>query len=306
MDEKDQVWVNALSKCSETNVCNKPVDGKILLKDNDLLEIGQRKFIFHANNIPEKLPGSAAKGTKGKDAADVGKVKTPLKENNTPVLKPAAVRSSCFTSTPTKGLSCADVAAAASATKAVALAPTDENAILEEGTPSGKPISAPDAILTPCATPVLKPTPKVATAVTPKITSSVLKPTAASSAKSAGNAHFLYYLVHNCFSFRSLIQENAAKPTTPKTTMSPAATVSKGTPVSAGSEKRSRASLGGKTPTVTMTCRCEALDMLDGYESIEASFNDQNVSLNTSSGENLLSSFLDILAYHLKYAFSLT
>ncbi len=88
--------------------------------------------------------------------------------------------------------------------------------------------------------------------------------------------------------------------------MSPAATVSKGTPVSAGSQKPSRASLGGKTPTVTMTCRCEALDMLDGYESIEASFNDQNVSLNTSSGENLLSSFLDILAYRRKYSFSRT
>jgi pSer/pThr/pTyr-binding forkhead associated (FHA) protein len=204
VDEKDQVWVNSLSKSSDTNVCNKPVDGKILLKDNDLLEIGQRKFIFHANNIPEKLPGSAAKGTNGKDAADVGKVKTPLKESNTPVIKPAAVRPPRpvgFTSTPTKGLSRAEVAAAVGATKAVALAPPDENAILEEGTPSAKPISAPDAIPTPCATPVLKPIPKVATAVTPKITSSVLKPTAASAAKSAGKAHFLYYLVHYCFSF---------------------------------------------------------------------------------------------------------
>jgi pSer/pThr/pTyr-binding forkhead associated (FHA) protein len=76
VDEKDQVWVNSLSKTSDTNVCNKPVDGKILLKHNDLLEIGQRKFIFHANNIPEKLPGSASKGTNGKDAADVGKVQT--------------------------------------------------------------------------------------------------------------------------------------------------------------------------------------------------------------------------------------
>jgi hypothetical protein len=36
--------------------------------------------------------GSAAKGTDGKDAADVGKVKTPFKEKNTPVTKPAAGR----------------------------------------------------------------------------------------------------------------------------------------------------------------------------------------------------------------------
>jgi hypothetical protein len=35
-------------------VDNKPVVDKILLKDNDLIEIGQRKFIFHSLE-----PGSA-------------------------------------------------------------------------------------------------------------------------------------------------------------------------------------------------------------------------------------------------------
>ena len=38
---------------------------------------------------------------------------------------------------------------------------------------------------------------------------------------------------------------------------------------------------------MTMTCRCEALDMLDNYnESVEKSFNDQDVSLNTSSDKS--------------------
>lgn len=37
---------------------NKRVDDKILLKDNDLIEIGQRKFIFHSLS-PESAPGSA-------------------------------------------------------------------------------------------------------------------------------------------------------------------------------------------------------------------------------------------------------
>ena len=49
-----QVWVNALSHTSDTNVDHKPVVDKILLKDNDLIEIGQRKFIFHSLE-----PGSA-------------------------------------------------------------------------------------------------------------------------------------------------------------------------------------------------------------------------------------------------------
>ena len=51
-----QVWVNALSKSSDTNVAKKPVAGKILLQDNDLIEIGQRQFIFHRNF---DAPGSA-------------------------------------------------------------------------------------------------------------------------------------------------------------------------------------------------------------------------------------------------------
>ena len=56
VDEKDQVWVNALSTSSDTNVAKKPVAGKILLQDNDLIEIGQRQFIFHRNF---DAPGSA-------------------------------------------------------------------------------------------------------------------------------------------------------------------------------------------------------------------------------------------------------
>lgn len=53
-----QVWVNAMSKTSDTNVDRKRVDGKILLKDNDLIEIGQRQFIFHSLH-PDAAPGSA-------------------------------------------------------------------------------------------------------------------------------------------------------------------------------------------------------------------------------------------------------
>ena len=53
-----QVWVNALSNTSDTNVDRKRVDGKILLKDNDLIEIGQRQFIFHSLH-PDAAPGSA-------------------------------------------------------------------------------------------------------------------------------------------------------------------------------------------------------------------------------------------------------
>ena len=53
------MWVNALSSTSDTNVANKRVDGKILLQDDDLIEIGQRKFIFHALAGSDKIPGSA-------------------------------------------------------------------------------------------------------------------------------------------------------------------------------------------------------------------------------------------------------
>ena len=48
--------MNALSKSSDTNVAKKPVAGKILLQDNDLIEIGQRQLIFHRNF---DAPGSA-------------------------------------------------------------------------------------------------------------------------------------------------------------------------------------------------------------------------------------------------------
>jgi len=54
-----QVWVNALSTTSDTNVSKKRVDGKILLQDDDLIEIGQRQFIFHSLFPIEKAPGSA-------------------------------------------------------------------------------------------------------------------------------------------------------------------------------------------------------------------------------------------------------
>ena len=53
-----QVWVNVLSHTSDTMVDGERVEDKILLKDNDLIEIGQRKFIFHSLN-PEAGPGSA-------------------------------------------------------------------------------------------------------------------------------------------------------------------------------------------------------------------------------------------------------
>jgi len=51
--------VNALSTTSDTNVSKKRVDGKILLQDDDLIEIGQRQFIFHSLFPNEKAPGSA-------------------------------------------------------------------------------------------------------------------------------------------------------------------------------------------------------------------------------------------------------
>lgn len=40
--------MNALSHKSDTTVDNKRVDDQIQLKDNNLIEIGQRKFIFHS------------------------------------------------------------------------------------------------------------------------------------------------------------------------------------------------------------------------------------------------------------------
>lgn len=51
--------MNALSQSSDTSVDNKRVNGKILLQDNDLIEIGQRAFIFHALESSDKVPGSA-------------------------------------------------------------------------------------------------------------------------------------------------------------------------------------------------------------------------------------------------------
>jgi pSer/pThr/pTyr-binding forkhead associated (FHA) protein len=46
-----------MSKTSDTTVDRKRVDGRILLKDNDLIEIGQRQFIFHS--LFPDAPGSA-------------------------------------------------------------------------------------------------------------------------------------------------------------------------------------------------------------------------------------------------------
>ena len=49
-----QVWVNSLSKSLDTVVAQKRVSGKILLQDNDRIEIGERQFIFHKDyNAPE-------------------------------------------------------------------------------------------------------------------------------------------------------------------------------------------------------------------------------------------------------------
>ena len=63
--------MNALSKSSDTNVAKKPVAGKILLQDNDLIEIGQRQFIFHRHF---DAPGLAKGQSKDEDARG----KTPL------------------------------------------------------------------------------------------------------------------------------------------------------------------------------------------------------------------------------------
>ena len=156
--------------------------------------------------------------------------------------QPAAIRArpANFTSTPTKGISKEAVAAALKAP--APLPPTDEN----EG-PST--LGAPAAVGS-----VVKPTPKLATgSAAPRPASSLTKPTAASAAKSAAKA---------VTTPRALA--SAAKPT-PKATPGSAASVS----------QTDRASLGGRTPTATMTCRVEALDMLE--QGNEASLNASGV-----------------------------
>ena len=201
----------------------------------------------------------------------------PLREQPAAVRPPRPVG---FTSTPTKGLSRAEVAAALSG-KGTSLPATDENAGPDSSTPAAssraKTATHPKVATPKAAVPVQRPTPKVATATgpstnTPKPASTVTKPTAASAAKSAAKVA------------TPKVQTPAAKLVTLAAT--PAATVSscaKCTP----SSSKSRSSLGGRTPTVTMTCRCEALDMLDNYsESVEASFNDKDVSLNTSNDKS--------------------
>lgn len=54
-----QVWVNALSSTSDTLVAKKRVAERISLKDGDLIEIGQRQFIFHSLFEKKGAPGSA-------------------------------------------------------------------------------------------------------------------------------------------------------------------------------------------------------------------------------------------------------
>ena len=51
-----QAWLNVLSQSSETRVCSKAVDGQIRLNDNDVVEIGTRKFLFHVTNQPATPP----------------------------------------------------------------------------------------------------------------------------------------------------------------------------------------------------------------------------------------------------------
>ncbi len=177
--------------------------------------------------------------------------------------QPAALRPgrpAGFTNEPTKEISRAAVAAALAGANGGAAATTDENV-------------APSA--TPASGSVVRPTPKVAVPSvsashhTPKPPlSSLTRPTAASAAKSTSKAAATPRAAASC-----------SKP--PAGT---AGSCSKCTPKSAGAKTATRTSLGGRTPTVTMTCRCEALDMLDDKqgETLEASFNDGDVSLNTS------------------------
>ena len=169
----------------------------------------------------------------GKSKDEDAKGKTPLQQNNTPgVVRPAAIRPrpAGFTSTPTKMVSLKDVQNAL-ASKSV----TDENqasgkAAPKEATPKAHPA-------------VVKPTAKLAT------------PT--SAAKLAGSM---------TKSAQSSATKIATKPTTPRTApVSPglAKAAAPGAKMTPASAKSSRVSLSGKTPTATMTCRVEALDMFE-------------------------------------------
>ena len=175
-----------------------------------------------------------------------------------------------FTNEPTREITRAAISAALGGMKGTVAVTIDEN------------MAPSDTSATPKASGgVVKPTPKVAvppvsaSTNTPKPPLSVSRPTAASAAKSAAKA---------AGTPRAAASSSKAAMADAAT---PAASCSKGTPNSAGAKTATRSSLGGKTPTVTMTCRCEALDMLEEYgESIERSFNDGNVSLNASQDKS--------------------
>ena len=47
VEESGQVWVNAVDGALKTIVSDEYVQGKVQLKDKDVLEIGGRKFTFH-------------------------------------------------------------------------------------------------------------------------------------------------------------------------------------------------------------------------------------------------------------------
>jgi hypothetical protein len=175
-----------------------------------------------------------------------------------------------FTNEPTREITRAAISAALGGIKAAVAATIDEN------------VAPSDTSDTPKASRgVVKPTPKVAVPPvsasinTPKPPLSISRPTAASAAKSAAKADSTPRAAAS--SSKAAMADAAT----------PAASCTKGTPNSAGAKTAKRSSLGGKTPTVTMTCRCEALDMLEEYgESIERSFQDGNVSLNASQDKS--------------------
>jgi hypothetical protein len=109
---------------------------------------------------------------------------------------------------------------------------------------------------------VIKPTPKLANgSAAPRPASSLTKPTAASAAKSA------------------------AKVATPRAAASAAKPTPKATPVSAVS-KADRASLDGRTPTATMTCRVEALDMLAQGEATPNASSDKSSEMEMETSQH--------------------
>ena len=157
------------------------------------------------------------------------------------------------------------------------LPPTDENVAPEDESAFEAKVSR----ATPKASGgVIKPTPKHAVAAkasthTPKPPSGLTRPTAASAAKSNVK-------IAPAVTPRAAV---AAAKTAGVATPAAAGSCIKGTPGSAGGKTATRNSLGGRTPTVTMTCRYEALDMCDkdnDGEEAQEPFQDPNVSLNAS------------------------